>query len=455
MTKIRTLPLAKSLLLLACATLPLAACDGDGSGDQPRETPKADSGAPADLAPSDLGPQRSDLGQPQVDEGLPDSGGPPQDSGTAQDLAPPPLDLGQASCDPNPCDAPHAGRCVALPEGGHRCDCDPGYRPAAAGDGCELDEAECPEGQACSGGYCAPLDRTREQCVSDGDCRSRNAAAGTTCNRGAAGGICLGCVGDLDCPSGTVCSPFGSCATPCSDAADCPYGTCSLQLELCAQARCVADEGCPAGTLCRDEDGDGQGLCSRQPCRETVCSPTFPDGPCLAAGEACIDGRCVAGCDPNPCGGEPHRGRCEERAGGPVCLCDPGYAPDADERCQPEAVPECPAGFACERGFCVDREEPGFQCAADADCGALRCPDPIGLPSGKCQGCQTAEDCPRANACLAGYCLQTCDLRDECPAAMDCVRGYCGQLTCADAAECPAPYVCGASGKCERPRCSE
>ncbi len=419
-----------TVLLTLCLTLALAlaplACgddDDDGGGGG---TPGPDLGASLDASAGDDLGRAADLA-------------PPPDQGSAGEEDAAAVDAGAVDTGLPPRDA--AGAADAAVDTGAEADLGP------AGD--------CPQGESCHAGYCVPDDRADEQCVTDEHCRQQDPDAPTTCNVGAAGGICLGCGEDGHCPAGTECSDFGSCNGSCDDDADCPYGPCNAGLGLCTQQTCADDNDCPGSTVCQDPDGDGRGLCGRRACEERWCSPTNLDGPCEEPAAACLYGACVASCDPNPCEVEPHRTRCELVDGRPSCACAEGYAPDEGGVCRPEAVPDCPHGFVCQAGYCVDRAAAGFQCALDEDCADLTCGAPITLPSGKCVGCDGPQDCPRADACLAGYCLQTCAGAADCHAGMGCVNGYCGGLPCAAPADCPAGYTCGASAKCERRPCGQ
>ncbi len=363
-------------------------------------------------------------------------------------------------CAANPCGPPLSHRNTCVPtegEPGYTCECDQGYVPAEEGDGCILAVRQvCPDPLVCRAGFCVPEDRSREQCLTDADCREFDPTAPTTCNPEAAGGICLGCRVHSDCPGNSQCNDFGTCANLCDSDDDCPYGRCYEGLGLCGQISCESDQDCFGGTVCIDSDGDGRGQCHRIPCLETDCSEFNPNGSCPEPGQACVYGRCLSSCDPNPCTREPNRGTCEVTPDGPVCRCDPGFEEAEDGRCVPRAG-QCPQGFVCESGYCVDRAAAGFQCASDQDCGHLTCSDPITLPSGKCVGCSSEQDCPNADVCLAGYCLQSCQADADCHPAMVCKQpqGICGPKDCAGQADCPAGYTCSAGGKCSRIPCGD
>lgn len=172
-------------------------------------------------------------------------------------------------CDPNPCEELHRNICVMDDSlQGYHCECNEGY--VVDNEACILDVVTtCPQDTSCQSGYCLPADLSQEQCVSTADCTADNPASPATCNAAAAGGICLGCGIDNDCPGITECTQFGACADTCTDNSDCPYGRCAQGIGFCAQKQCTSNADCANNTVCIDDDGDNQGLCSRIPCTST------------------------------------------------------------------------------------------------------------------------------------------------------------------------------------------
>ncbi len=182
------------------------------------------------------------------------------------------------SCEPdqsNPCNADpcsdaglHQHICIVDDSTqGYHCDCDVGYLPNDQ-DQCTLDIWEtCPGELVCVSGYCVRSDSSDEQCLTDDDCHEFNPQAPTTCNASAAGGICLGCTENIDCPGNAQCNEYGTCANICDDDNDCPYGKCYPAVGYCGQKYCYSDEDCFGGTVCLDEDGDARGMCKRIPCQ--------------------------------------------------------------------------------------------------------------------------------------------------------------------------------------------
>ena len=338
-------------------------------------------------------------------------------------------------CDPNPCDLPNRSVCVN-DDGQARCDCDEGFIDSEGQCLAESSD-ECPAGHRCRADVCVPFDLSEEQCLTDADCHTEDPAAPTLCNAAAAGGICLGCADDLDCPGATVCNDFGSCALICDDDEDCPHGSCYTG--FCGQAICFSQEDCPFATTCIDEDEDGRGMCMRIPCVEVDCSPTKPDGLC-PTGSLCIAGACADSCDPNPCGGELNRNTCElDEDLLPHCVCDEGFEEDAEGACVPAA---CPLGYECDNGVCADRSQPAFQCGSDTDCGpGMTCSNSV--PGGTCNGCDDTNECALGFQCLAGYCLRLCDEQADCHPGTTCGGTYCSKISCTGAdGECPTGTTC-------------
>ena len=239
-------------------------------------------------------------------------------------------------------------------------------------------------------GYeCRPIDANRSACLprggecsQPGDCNADSDCPDTHfCNERL---FCqLGCVGDVECPTGMVCTnlhchpacsvdddcgssgecrPDGHCRIPggCVSSADCPEPEthCDLTSQMCAP-------GCERDNDCLDANKE----CVDGRCLERGCAGNYH----CAFGEICEleSGRCVeaqgrhceAGCDPqdeNACGGPP--ARClslqddEDNEVGDFCF----------EACQP-APNECPQGYSCVDLQDQDGNVVGQQCVRRCD----------------------------------------------------------------------------------------
>jgi len=255
-------------------------------------------------------------------------------------------------------------------------------------------EAPCGAGEVCTDGACAP--GCAEACdIGDRGCV--DATTPWTCGEAGDGDDCRDRVAGAACGAGETCVD-GDCVPGCAD-------------------DCRADEiGCVDGTTpwsC-GEAGDGDS------CRDAV-----PGEPC-AAGSACIDGECVAGCA-HDC--EPGEAGCVDATTPWSC----GEAGDGDD-CR-EVVPgaACGAGETCVDGDCV------AGCDDDCDVGELGCVD--GTTPWTCGEAGDGDDCREAvpgaacdvdETCVAGACVPGCV--DDCDA---------GEVGCVDAA---TPWSCGEAG---------
>ncbi|MHB8418766.1 MAG: hypothetical protein ACYDCL_11865 [Myxococcales bacterium] len=272
--------------------------------------------------------------------------------------------------------------------------------PANCG-GCGL---ACPPGTACVQGACL---------LPDG---------GTACSAAA-------------CPPGSVCSigpPFGSaaCITPCgADGDQCPLAP--GRSGLCCGGACVDPVQDPAncggcGLAC------ASGVCQRE-ITSGVCAPASPpDGGCggCPAGDACIEGLCVAR-------------SCPQTQASLLCALDGGLASCcfvyllANGNLTPEAYcadlstdPQncgacgnsCFTGLACQGGICGPPGDAGACAGREGD----RCALGDGGP-GLCCGAAGCVD-PTADLANCGYCGDDCTLlgADACFASYDA----CGATSC-------------------------
>ncbi len=375
---------------------------------------------------------------------------------------------------PYPCnDELHKNKCVVdETTAGFHCECNIGFSPDENGN-CKLTVVnECPDSLICLNSYCVESgDRANEQCLTDEDCHEFNSAATSTCNPDVVGGVCLNCNTSSDCPANTFCEEtYHTCKNECDSDSDCPSGRCSTRLGMCLIATCTTDDDCQHGSVCIKDNASSTAMCKRIPCNETACSEFNPNGTC-EDGKTCIYGNCVDSCSPNPCTSLPFKTVCSNNAGVITCSCEDGYTENADGRCEPDTVSDCPTGFTCENGYCANRNDAGFVCANDNDCGEYTtCSTPMTLPAGKCTGCSIKADCPHEGTgedaynpfeCIAGYCVMTCSSQSDCNEGMECApQGnlglVCKSKSCTTQSDCPAGYVCdGESLKCERIPCSQ
>lgn len=275
-----------------------------------------------------------------------------------------------------------------------------------------------------------------------------------------------GCVGDFQCPSGTLCTSAG-CVSTCDSTAGedgaCEAGTvCRSGEDLCLAPQedtptripgdCEGPDDCPGSNLVcldgfcaadpnaclADADCRGSEVCVSGRCEteDDVCKFSFECG----VGLVCVNARCVASCDggcatglvcdtvDNFCKEDPAPGDCVKNdmcEAGEVCI---------NTRCvfQCSTDSECATGDYCDDGDCRfdDRPAPPF-CEQDSECATgRRC------VSGVCRTpCTQDADCPafdeQLRVCRENLCLTTnqatsdCDTQSDCDTGESCVDGIC------------------------------
>jgi MYXO-CTERM domain-containing protein len=225
---------------------------------------------------------------------------------------------------------------------------------------------------------------------------------GLTCN-----------LGGMPC---TVASQMGICANGVTECAEGGTTTTCRQAVMPAAEKCdavdndcngVVDEGdnlCPTGEVCAEgkcvhpcDDGefkcavgytcDVDGLCKDPRCIGKTCG----------AGQVCVAGICVGGCDGVTC---PHGQVC--RLGNCVAPCEGVMCPTdricEGGACQPKcgACRSCQTGFSCNMtsGVCFEAGCENKTCAAGQVC----------KPPGNCvDGCEGVT-CPGGQECKMGSC---------------------------------------------------
>jgi len=235
------------------------------------------------------------------------------------------LDL---SCDEDPCGEHGACRQDGA---GVVCDCGDGW----AGNLCD----RCADGYHDEGGTCqVDTPCNPDPCVHASKCEELEGAAKCTCLEGYAGDLCDECdegfvVEGLQCvPAPGPCDP-----NPCPDLNPGDHrDRCEVDGE---DALCLCDFGyddiegvCTQQTVCDPETTcAGHGTCTGTGL-ECDCADGYTGDNCdecdegfVAQGADCVPVQPPDPCDPNPCGGDPDRGRCVDEAGAAVCRCDTGF----------------------------------------------------------------------------------------------------------------------------------
>lgn len=263
-------------------------------------------------------------------------------------------------------------------------------------------------------------------------------------------GLCVECIGHLDCPSGR-CDPFtftclsagctsgadceaelgrpycaadGACVE-CRTSSDCPSvggqrRTCDLGLRQCVANPCTEDAHCTldASRVCEVESGGcvqcvrdehcGSGRCRTE---LNVCVECLGDDDCDASrGETCnVD---TNTCAVTGCGTDatcPGADRCDIQTRKCVACLGDG---------------DCAFGGVCDDGACAAPDS----CVADSDCPwAGVCVD------GACAACRDDAGCADGQTCQNGACVEpdTCTTSAECGLGRSCQSGVCAEAGCA------------------------
>ncbi|MEW5849231.1 MAG: hypothetical protein AB2A00_10465 [Myxococcota bacterium] len=283
-------------------------------------------------------------------------------------------------------------------------------------EGCRNDGA-CPPGSVCES----------LQCVAGCRASPNSCPLGSICDEtlGEAGVCVSGCVEASDCgdPANFTCEN-GQCVQSCLGDDNCPQGS------ICDQGTCVEgcrppNRGCPRGQYC-DASGSGQaGQCltgcdSNEDCsfqRENICNPdTHSCVECMVTEDCTFGGNVQSTCNQDN-------------------LCETTCDPNGWDYCQI-------SGFFCEAdpnnpdtGVCVE-------CVEDADCDEFeqcnnsRCEAQAGRPL--CAPCETDDQCGDGNDLCVRHvvfgqvenvCGVDCSNGEACPAGTTCqqVGGQNGQ----------------------------
>ncbi|MFA6604078.1 MAG: hypothetical protein WCT10_04570 [Patescibacteria group bacterium] len=199
----------------------------------------------------------------------------------------------------------------------------------------------------------------------------------------------------------------------------------------------VVPLGMPAGYCADDADCPNGNACVDDRCVASAAPECAVDSDCVASGQICNNGACVAL--------SPEDGSCYENADcQPWLICLDGVCDEAQpagQHCYANA--DCQPGLACEGGVCAAPPEP--ECLQDSGCAeGSTCRDEhcVELPP---QTCDAQSDCGEHLVCKDGSCVRPgCRLDSECAAGKICYGWTCVQppADCANDGECPEGRVC-------------
>jgi hypothetical protein len=236
------------------------------------------------------------------------------------------------------CDTPTwvvlRSRCGAA-DGGPGCDAgttvraDAGTQAIACGK-----DLECPTGELCVKGQCAPCDGTTPTCPS---CDPGSSPATTSLN-GCPLCVCVAtmCKRHADCPAGSVCEKNVCVGCESASASKCP-GTCpwSFKQQALKQNGCALCECAPTSTCVSDADcGTGLHCYRGQQCQDgcsdlgccfgNFCGlPGCEDPPALGCDVVgCASGTCSGdvACGPSVCKCDGKAFVCADNCPDPVCI---------------------------------------------------------------------------------------------------------------------------------------
>jgi MYXO-CTERM domain-containing protein len=260
--------------------------------------------------------------------------------------------------------------------------CGPGKDCVKSGSQCQCasacdptSEFPCPSGQTC-----LPADGatgTKNYCVADPcvDCANATvkdasdkvicAPAGTVLPNCATAPVCVckgqnGCQDpclNVTCPQGQACSSYGPNAGKCA-VDNCFANPCQGCDKVCNLGSCVVNP-CSDPNACPGQECKPSGDFKTAVCVDSCATVTCPSG------QACVDGACVATCDPGCLIGQ----ACDLSQSPPVCVAN---------KCQPNP---CTDGSYCNPATGTCGNEP---------CSGVRCPDGQECSLGQCKLVQTS-----------------------------------------------------------------
>ncbi|HVU51172.1 MAG TPA: hypothetical protein VHL80_10825 [Polyangia bacterium] len=315
-------------------------------------------------------------------------------------------------------------------------------------------DVDCAAPAVCTNGSCG-LKGLGKSCADGDECQSTFCAQGVCCDT-ACDGTCTSCVlsgslghcgnvadGNADARGRCLDQGAMSCGT---DGACDGNGACRLYAAgtACAPASCPAS----SSTLTQVRACDGKGAC--KPATTLSCAPYLCNGLSACKAACTVDADCLAPdiCDPqtNLCGNKRRLGQtCALTADcltGNFCVDGVCCASSSCALCQ-----TCATGSCANVGAGVP--EPHAGCPASPPCGN----------TGNCNGAGACEQAGSSVACGAASCsvstftpVSHCTGAGACatPTTSSCSPYVCGsnacKVTCANDADCVAPFTCQGSG---------
>jgi hypothetical protein len=272
-------------------------------------------------------------------------------------------------------------------------------------------------------------------------------------------GLVVTCSSNTECPAGFCDRASMRCtsAVRCMTAAQCPTSYLCDNRGLCVPGGCGADSECAAlgtGLVCNATSHTctpGGACTSDAQCASTPSTPVCLGGSCqprtsqcqfdyqcTGAGQSCVDGRCVVGCNTaaNCAAGQTcTAGRCVYPTTGSCSTPCPTGQVCASGACLATCVTDasCASGFMCDHGVCRVDTRPRPFCTMDSECnrdsicynGACRrlCPMPSVTPDGDCMRVDVQFNLCRADGMGRSLCTSTNEQMPQCARSADCTMG--------------------------------
>lgn len=273
---------------------------------------------------------------------------------------------------------------------------------------------------------------------------------------------CDECKSDNNCASG-YCLTYSDdeqyCGKDCTSDASCPDNFYCYDIQG-GQDQCAAMNGycnqagqnSPIGYFCYGHEVCESGLCMVLPDTAYCSAECTQDSQCPSPTK-CIAGLCLQGGSTSLGGSCSYHTDCQSG----MCL---GMS-DTEAVCtiNCEVMSDCPGGFGCSMGYCLQSGGKAYGAACDyaMECDSISCFSVGGGQKICTEMCDADDDCPGNDPCTFSICIPPGSeaFGEECEIHTDCKSGYCAGMSskfcstvCESAGDCEGTAVCGSGGYC-------